>query len=133
MTVPSTLRIQTIQRALGRCEYCHLPDGLGFAPHEIDHIVAQKHGGLTTLDNLALACILCNKHKGSDLTSLDPLSNEIVRLFHPRNDRWSDHFEVRDGFIVPLTSIGRVTTFLLQLNRLARIEERKLLISAKGY
>ena len=87
MTISLILRQQVMQRALERCEYCHLPENAGFASHEIDHIIAQKHGGQTVLSNLALSCILCNKHKGSDLASIDPTTNQLVRLFHPRNDQ----------------------------------------------
>jgi len=56
------------------------------APHEVDHVIAEKHGGLTEPDNLALSCTLCNKHKGSDLTSIDPETGDIVPLYHPRKD-----------------------------------------------
>lgn len=102
-----------------------------FAVHEIDHIIAQKHGGPTDADNLALSCALCNKHKGSDLASLDPETGLIVPLYHPRRDHWTDHFQVHAGQVVPLTPTGRVTVRLLQLNHPDRVEERTLLIAAK--
>jgi hypothetical protein len=101
-----------------------------FAVHEIDHIIAQKHGGPTVTDNLALSCALCNKHKGSDLASLDPETGLIVPLYHPRRDHWTDHFQVYAGQVVPLTPTGRVTVRLLQLNHPDRVEERTLLITA---
>jgi len=66
----------------------------------------------------------------SDLTSIDPNTNEIVPLYHPRHDRWVDHFQLDKGEIVPLTPVGRVTVRLLQFNRPERVEERKLLIEA---
>ena len=73
---------------------------------------------------------LCNRHKGTDLASVDPETGEMWRLFHPRRDRWREHFQSRDGVIVPLTAIGRVTVRLLQLNRVERVKERKLMIEA---
>jgi hypothetical protein len=98
--------------------------------HTIDHIISEKHGGLTTTDNLALSCTLCNGYKGSDLSSVDPETGAIVMLFQPRHERWSDHFHLSGGRIEPLTSTGRVTVRLLQLNHLDRIKERELLVSA---
>ena len=95
--------------------------------HWVDHIVAEKHGGQTTEENLAFSCVLCNQHKGSDLTSIDPESGLITPLFHPRTDPWVEHFRLVDGTIEPLTPRGRVTVRLLRINILARIEERILL------
>jgi 5-methylcytosine-specific restriction endonuclease McrA len=85
--IPPALRQLVYQRAGGCCEYCLIPDAVTFAGHEIDHIISQKHGGSTEANNLALACVLCNKHKGSDITSLDPTTGAIVPLFHPCRDR----------------------------------------------
>jgi hypothetical protein len=104
-----------------------------FVSHELDRVIAEKHGGQTDEGNLALACTICNKHKGSDLASIDPISGEIVRLYQPRCDRWGEHFQLNHetGEIIPLTAIGRVTVRLLQLNRRVRMEERRLLIQAK--
>jgi hypothetical protein len=105
-----------------------MPESATFAAHEIDHIIAQKHGGQTTLENLALACMLCNKYKGSDLTSVDPETGSIVPLYHPRRQRWTEHFQLQGAFFIPLTPTGRVTVRLLQLNHVDRIEEREFLI-----
>ena len=93
-------------------------------------MVAEKHGGLTEEQNLAVACTLCNKLKGTDLTSIDPETTEIVLLYHPRRDLWSEHFKLSHGRIIPLTAIGRVTERLLRLNVSTRIKERELLIRA---
>lgn len=130
--IPSALRQLVSDRAQGCCEYCLMPEEASFATHEIDHIVAEKHGGLTEADNLALSCTLCNKHKGTDLTSIDPETGKIVPLYHPRRDQWRLHFQLRisDGEFVPLTPTGRVTVRLLQLNRRDRIDERKLFLEA---
>jgi hypothetical protein len=128
--IPSALRKFICERAIYRCEYCLLPESSALLSHEIDHIIAKKHGGLTESDNLALSCALCNKHKGSDVASIDSATGEVTALYHPRRCRWSEHFQPQDAAWVPLTPIGSVTARLLQFNRLDRIEERKLLIEA---
>ena len=61
-------------KAAQKGEYCLLHQDFSIYTHEIDHIIAQKHGGKTTLENLALSCLSCNRHKGSDLTSIDPMT-----------------------------------------------------------
>ncbi|MBI1746655.1 MAG: HNH endonuclease [Acidobacteria bacterium] len=126
--ISTALRRLVIERAGGRCEYCGMPEAAVFAAHEIDHIIAEKHGGNTEADNLALSCALCNKHKGSDVASVDPDSGDILPLIHPRRERWSDHFQLQTARIEPLTPTGRVTVRLLQLNHPDRVEERELLI-----
>jgi hypothetical protein len=115
-----SFKTQNLQRTM--------PFALTLAPHWVDHIIAEKHGGQTVEANLALCCILCNQHKGSDLTSIDPLSGQITPLFHPRRDRWQDHFRLVGAMIEPLTPTGRVTVRLLQLNHPDRIEERGLVV-----
>ncbi len=90
--VPSALRQIVYERAGGCCEYCLLPEMFVLASHEIDHIIAEKHGGLTNAENLALSCVLCNKHKGSDIASVDPETGNIVPLYNPRQDRWKEIF-----------------------------------------
>jgi len=128
--IPAEVRRLVRERARERCEYCLIPESAVFAPHEVDHIVAEKHGGETETDNLAFSCVLCNKHKGSDLASIDPSTGDIIPLFHPRRNRWAEHFGVVDARIEPLTATGRVTARLLQLNHPDRIEERELLLAA---
>jgi hypothetical protein len=128
--VSAALRAEVRSRARWRCEYCLVPEDLTLVAHEIDHIVATKHGGLSSLDNLALCCTLCNKHKGTDLASLDPETGRLERLFNPRREQWQDHFGFHDGKILARTSIGRVTVRLLQLNRPERVSERDLMLKA---
>ena len=67
--IPTALRCVVCERANYCCEYCLIPEAFTFASHEIDHIIARKHGGKTTAENLALSCTICNQHKGSDLAS----------------------------------------------------------------
>jgi hypothetical protein len=112
--VPSALRRLTRERAGGACEYCLLPEAMALAPHEPDHVVAQKHGGTTDAANLALSCALCNKHKGSDIASIDPETGEMVPLFNPRIQCWREHFQLVAAQILPVTPIGRATVRLLK-------------------
>lgn len=129
--ISAALRQQVFERAHGRCEYCLIPESVALVPHQVDHIIALKHSGSTEPENLALSCTLCNKHKGSDLASLDPQTGAVVALFNPRQDEWPQHFLIdENGLVVPLTPIGRVTVRLLQLNTQQRVEERRLLLLA---
>jgi HNH endonuclease len=78
-------------RAGHRCEYCLIHADDTFFGCEVDHIISEKHGGATREDNLAYACLFCNRNKGSDIASILPETGELVRLFNPRLDRWGDH------------------------------------------
>lgn len=127
------MRQQVRRRAGGRCEYCLIHEGDGYVSYQIDHILARKHGGTTTLNNLAFTCVLCNRYKGSDIAAPDPETGEIVPLFHPRRQRWQDHFALRDALIIPLTSTGRATVVLLRLNAPQRVLERAELLKAGQY
>jgi hypothetical protein len=120
-------------RADGRCEYCLYPQELSFLAFEVEHIIAEKHGGTTTMDNLALACPYCNRFKGTDLGSLDPETGQLVPFFNPRTQQWADHFRLDGARIEPLTAEGRVTAAILQLNHADRILERQRLIQVGKY
>jgi HNH endonuclease len=131
--IPAALRKQVYARGKCCCEYCLIPEVATLESHQIDHVIAEKHGGLTEYNNLALSCVLCNKYKGSDLTSIDPKTGIITPLYNPRRNVWSEHFCLEEAKLIPLTPIGRVTVRLLQLNRKDIVEERKLLIEAGIY
>jgi len=83
--------------------------------------------------NLAYACLPCDRHKGSDLGSIHRASGNLVRFFHPRRDRWADHFRLDGARIVPRTEIGDVTVRILRLNDLDRVLERDTLIALGRY
>lgn len=121
--IPAALRREVAERAGNRCEYCLLPAEVAFFPHEVDHVVAEKHGGATDIDNLAFACWRCNRHKGSDLTSFDPQTGQLSPLFNPRAQAWSEHFAREGERIIGLTSEGRTTVSLLRLNSEERLRE----------
>lgn len=122
------LRDDVRARAADCCEYCQLPQAITVLPHELDHIIAQKHGGATMSANLCLACFYCNSNKGPNIAGIDPDTEQVTALFHPRRDRWSDHFFWSDGTLVGKTAIGRTTTVVLGINLADRIENRRLLI-----
>ncbi len=122
----AALREFVRSRAGHRCEYCGLAQSLSpFALFHIEHIVAKQHGGGDEAENLALACFHCNAHKGPNLSSIDPESNDVVTLFHPRRQVWSEHFEIVDARVFGTTPTGRATATLLQMNTAAREELRR--------
>jgi hypothetical protein len=115
-------------RARGLCEYCHLPQSLYTERFHADHIIARQHGGLTKLDNPAFCCLECNQRKGPNIAGIDRLTKQLVRLFHPRNDVWSDHFAWNGASLLGRTAIGRATVSLLDINRPPRVVVRQTLI-----
>jgi hypothetical protein len=131
--VSSDLRRLVHERAYDCCEYCRVGQADDFLTQEIDHIIAHKHGGETAAENLCQACFHCNRHKGSDVASVDPESGEVVPLYHPRRHDWHMHFRLVGAEIEPLTANGRATVRLLKLNALERVEERSELLSAGRY
>jgi len=100
--VPVELRRAVLERAGGHCEYCLYPQAFAFLTFEVEHIVAEKHGGAPLADNLALACSYCNRFKGSDPGSFDPETGQLVPFYHPRRQQWADHFRIEGARIVPL-------------------------------
>jgi len=127
------LRAEIAHRAGWRCEYCLIHEEDSGFPHEVDHIVSRKHGGSSASDNLAYACVICNRYKGSDVASIEPGTGEIIRLFDPRRDRWADHFRIDGTLIEPITIVGSTTARLLRLNAPERVLERRLLQSLDRY
>ena len=122
------LRDHVRRRAGNRCEYCRLrQEHDRFHFFHVEHIVARKHGGTDEVENLALACQQCNLHKGTNLTGRDPDTNEIIRLFDPRKDRWDEHFARDANRVVGKTAVGRTTAWVLQKNSEERVELRAML------
>lgn len=131
--VSKALRAQVRERAGACCEYCGMPDDATLLPHEPDHIVAVQHGGITSLDNLAYTCHQCNRYKGPNLASVDPDTGERAFLFHPRPDRWQDHFRFDGPRIIALTTTGRATEALLRFNDPRRVAVREELMQKGHY
>ena len=110
-----------------RCEYCRLPQAASVLTFHVDHIVAKQHVDKVVDEPpfLCLACNRCNAYKGTNLSSIDPVTSEQVPLYHPRNDAWKDHFLLRGGEIVGITPTGRATVRLLNMNAPQRVELRQ--------
>jgi 5-methylcytosine-specific restriction endonuclease McrA len=116
------------ERANNRCEYCRLPKFSLPLRFQMDHIRAGQHEGDTVSENLALACPHCNRRKGPNAAGFDPESGALVRLFHPRTDPWSEHFQLVGARIVALTPIGRATVQVLAMNAPAPLQFRLTLL-----
>src|ERR1700692_1341332 len=117
--VPKELRERVAEQARQRCGYCLTSEEIVGKPMEIDHLIPESLGGLTEESNIWLACSLCNDHKSNRIVASDPESDETVRLFDPRRQVWSEHFQWSEqgDIIVGLTPAGRATVAALQLNR----------------
>jgi len=122
--IPAADRRFVRRRAQGRCEYCLIHEDDVNLRHEVDHIIAEKHGGATEPANLAYACFICNNNKGSDIASLS-YGGVITRFFHPRTDIWAEHFRIEGDRIVLLTAIAEATDRIFAFNIRDRREERR--------
>jgi hypothetical protein len=129
----ATTRQLVRQRAGLRCEYCRVPQHAVDLTFHVEHIVAKQHGGSDAPDNLSLACDRCNLAKGPNLSAIDSVTRQVVRLFHPRQDAWADHFELSQDRILGRTPIGRATVQLLQMNSVRRRELRERLLSEGAF
>jgi hypothetical protein len=116
-------------RARGCCEYCQSQARFATQPFATEHIMPRQLGGETVLDNLALACQGCNNHKYTKAEARDPVSGQFAPLFHPRRQRWHDHFAWNEdfAFIIGLTPTGRATIQALRLNRDELVNLRRVL------
>ena len=111
------LRQLVRDRAGNRCEYCLIhQDDDPFYRFHVEHIVSRQHGGTDDDQNLCWSCHHCNSHKGTNLTTIDEVGQQPVRLFNPRIDQWHEHFVLYDTEVVGITNIGRATLKLLQMN-----------------
>jgi len=123
------LRALVRERAGDRCEYCRLrQQDEPLLRFQVDHITALQHRGSDDLSNLALICTRCNWQKGPNIAGIDPDTNLMTRLFHPRQDTWDDHFWLEGPMILGKTAIGRTTIWVLTMNRDDRIELRSALL-----
>jgi hypothetical protein len=115
--ITTKVRTQVRLRAQNLCEYCHLhQDNSPLVALHVEHIIPKVHGGTDDLENLALACIDCNLHKGTNLTGIDPRTRELTELFHPRRQSWDEHFELLGIHLLGRTAIGRTTIRVLNMN-----------------
>src|SRR5207244_4512279 len=114
--VSADLRRLVEARANRVCEYCLIHEDDTYFGCQVEHIIAEKHGGPTEAENLAYACAFCNRAKGTDIGTIAPSTREFTRFFNPRIDRWSEHFLLEGVFIQPRTAIGEATARILRFN-----------------
>lgn len=131
--IPEKMRLIVAARANFCCEYCRIHQDDLFFTFQDDHIISIKHGGKTELGNLAYTCVVCNQNKGSNLGTFLPNSKRLIRLFNPRKDKWTTHFSIEYGEIVPKTLIGAATIKVLDLNNIDRIILRQALMDDGRY
>jgi hypothetical protein len=116
-------------RAGGRCEYCLISQSTFPLPFQIDHILAEKHGGEAVDENLALSCPHCNRFKGPNIAGLDPDTAKLTRLFNPRTEVWADHFYWDGAVLKGKTAVGRSTIYVLAMNADHLLSLRKELLA----
>jgi hypothetical protein len=119
------MREQVRLQALGRCEYCRLPEAHVRTPFHTEHIVARQHGGRDVFSNLVHACQGCNLHKGPNLTGIDFKTQKLTKLFNPRRHKWERHFRWEGALLIGKTAVGRTTVMVLSMNDPGRVALRK--------
>jgi len=126
--IPVELQRKIRTRFSNRCAYCQTAEALTVVIFEIEHIIPRSAQGQTVFENLCLACPTCNRYKANRQEALDPVSNEMVSLFHPHLQSWTDHFawSQMNTEIVGLSPIGRATISALKMNRPQMIRVRRM-------
>jgi HNH endonuclease len=132
--IPVGLKQLVFNRAKGLCEYCRSQARFAIDPLVIDHIQPVSRGGKTIAENLALSCQTCNNYKYTKTEALDPVTNQSVSLFHPREMVWENHFTWNEDVTqaIGITPVGRATIALLQINRDGVVNMRRVL-AIMGY
>jgi HNH endonuclease len=117
-------------RAGHRCEYCHAPELVFNSCFEVEHIIPTYLKGRDTESNLALACRSCNLRKGIQIKGIDPKSKIEIPLFNPRQDYWSEHFDVDSdsGMLIGKTVTGELTIAALKMNSQTQVTARQFWI-----
>lgn len=131
--IASEIRRVVAARAHYVCEYCLIAEEDSFFKFQIEHIISRKHGGSAESENLALACVFCNRYKGSDIATLNPQTNQLIQFYNPRTMRWREHFRLNEVVIEPQTDIGEATVRILQMNHDDQILERRVLYNRGRY
>jgi 5-methylcytosine-specific restriction endonuclease McrA len=121
------------QRANSLCEYCQLPAEYSEFGFEIDHVIAEKHGGASSLDNLCLACFYCNSYKGPNISGVDPETAQIIPLYNPRQQNWNRHFEWNGPLLVGKTRSARAAIEVLNINDEFAVALRQSLIEERVF
>lgn len=118
-------------RARGICEYCQMPEDFETDTFEMEHIIPLVRNGTNDLDNIAFSCSGCNNRKGISIEGIDSQTSLVAPLFHPRLQRWEEHFtwSVNNLMLIGISPTGRTTIEMLQLNRTGCINLRRALIA----
>jgi HNH endonuclease len=132
VTISAQLRQRIIAAADYRCEYCKSSSRLTGTPLVMEHILPRSLGGTDDQENLAASCYRCNEFKGAKTHAIDPDTDQLVELFNPRMQVWTEHFvwENSGTLIIGLTNIGRATVVALHLNNENIVEARTFWIEA---
>jgi hypothetical protein len=119
-------------RAKDCCEYCRGQADFSHDFFSVEHIIPLIMNGTDDLWNLAWSCLSCNNIKYTAITAIDPETEQVVPLFHPRQDLWTDHFEWSEDttLMIGKTPVGRATISRLQLNRFGLVNYRRVLAIA---
>jgi len=127
--ISAELRRFVAERAGQCCEYCRARTQYSSDSFTVDHITPRSLNGLTTAENLALCCHGCNQHKSNRISAPDPVTGSPASLFHPREQRWDEHFAWSEDctLMLGLTPTGRATIGVLQLNRPGLLNLRRVL------
>ena len=127
--ISAELRPLVADRGQHCCEYCRTQARYSADSFTVDYIIPRSLGGSTTADNLALCCHGCNQHTSKRTVVADPVTEILVRLFHPREQRWEAHFAWNNDFthLLALTPTGRATITALQINRPGLVNLRRVL------
>jgi hypothetical protein len=133
--ISEAVRQRVRSQANNQCGYCRSLQKYVIGILEIEHIIPKAAGGSDDEDNLWLACRLCNSYEGIQIRAKDAVTNETVKLFNPREQKWADHFAwVDDGArILGISNIGRATVLALKLNNPFTVAVRQAWISAGWY
>jgi hypothetical protein len=110
-----------------------MPAEFDLLPFQVDHIIAQQHGGETVLENLAWSCLHCNKRKGPNIAGIDPLTGQMAALFHPRLQSWQRHFAWDGPTLTGRSLGGRATIEVLAINYIDSVAFRAELIEEGVY
>lgn len=129
--LPTHLREQLLEIDNRHCAYCYTTEANTGQPMTVDHIIPHAQGGETSFDNLCFACRRCNEFKGSNTRVQDPLTEETVHLFHPRQQHWPEHFrwDETGTLVIGLTAIGRATIVALNINNPVIVDARRRWVS----
>jgi len=130
--ISARLRQRVAERARGCCEYCRSQERFATQAFSVEHIEPRSQEGVSAFENLALACQGCNNHKYTRTHGRDAVTGEVVPLFHPRRQRWREHFAWNADctLLLGLTPFGRATVDALRLNRPGLVNLRRVLYAA---